>query len=65
MFVCHLPGLFFKYTRLVGKNFFYHFEMEKIALIRICNISVTKKNFFRSEHQKIILTRTFRVDPVG
>ena len=47
------------------KFFFYHFEMEKIALILIYNIFVTKKVFFRNEHQKKILTRTFFVDPVG
>ena len=49
---------FFGYTRLVAKK--YHFEMEKIALIFICNIFVTKSFFFRNEHQKNILTRTLR-----
>ena len=39
--------------------------MEKIALILIYNILfVTKKIFFRNEHQKIFLTCTFLVDPV-
>ena len=39
--------------------------MEKIVLILIYNILVTKKIFFGNEHQKIFLTRTFLVDPVG
>ena len=56
---------FFEYTRPVGKIFFYHFEMEKIAVILIYNIFVTKKSFFKNEHHKKILTRTFLVDPVG
>ena len=56
---------FFEYTRPVGKNFFYHFEMEKIGLILIYNIFVTKKIFFGNEHQKMFLTRTFLVGPVG
>ena len=56
---------FFKYTRPVGKIFFYHFEMEKIALILIYNTFVTENFFFRNEHQKKNLTRTFLVDPVG
>ena len=57
---------FFEYTRPVGKKkIFYHFEMEKVALILIYNIFVTKKIFFRNEHQKNLLTRTFLVDPVG
>ena len=54
---------FFKYTWPVGKK--YHFEMEKIALILTDNIFVTKKNFFRNEHQKHFLTHAFLVDPVG
>ena len=57
---------FFEYTRPVGIFFFfYHFEIEKIALILIDNIFVTKKLFFRNKHQKIFLTRTFLVEPVG
>ena len=56
---------FFEYTRPVGnKFFFYHFEMEKMTLILIHNIFVTKKNFFRNEHQKKFMTRTFLVDPI-
>ena len=47
------------------KNLFYHFEMEKIALILTYNIFVTKNIFFRNEHEKDFLTRTFLVDPVG
>ena len=54
---------FFKYTWPVGKNFFNHFEMGKIALIVIYNIFMTKKNFFRYEHQKKILTHTFSCRP--
>ena len=55
---------FFEYTWPVGKKSFYHFEMERIALILIYNIFVTKKIFFRNEHQKKFLARTFLVDPV-
>ena len=55
---------FFEYTWPVGKKSFYHFEMERIALILIYNIFVTKKIFFRNEHQKNFLARTFLVDPV-
>ena len=53
MLGCRHPGLFFR-VHPVGrkKNFFYHFEMEKVALIFIYNIFVTKKIFFRNEHQK-------------
>ena len=43
---------FFKYTRPVGKILFYHFVIEKIALILIYNIVLTKKVFFRNKHQK-------------
>ena len=39
--------------------------MEKIASILIYNIFVTEIFFFRNEHKKIFLTRTFVVDPVG
>ena len=39
--------------------------MEKMALILIYNIFVTKNIFFRNEHQKHFFTRTFLVDPVG
>ena len=56
---------FFKYTRPVGKFFFYHFKMEKIPLILIYNIFVTKNFFFRNEHQKWFLPRRFLLDPVG
>ena len=54
---------FFEYTRPVVKIFFYHFEMEKIALILIHNIFVTKKKFSGMNIKKF-LTRTFLVDPV-
>ena len=66
MLVCRHPGLFFR-VHPAGrkKGFFYHFEMEKIALILIYNIFVTKKILFRNEHQKKFLARTFLVDPVG
>ena len=40
-----------EFTRPVG-NFFYHFELEMIALILTYNILVTKKIFFRNKHQK-------------
>ena len=43
---------FYEYTRSVGKNFFYHFEMEKIALTLIYNAIVTKIFFFRNEDKK-------------
>ena len=56
---------FFEYTRPVGKIVFYHFEMEKKTVILIYNIFMTKKPFFKNEHQKKILTRTFLVDSVG
>ena len=49
------PASVFEFTRQVG-NFFYHFEMEMIALILTYNILVTKKIFFRNKHQKKILT---------
>ena len=42
------PGSFFSIT--LGRSeffFFNHFEMEKIALIFIYNIFVTKKNYFQ------------------
>ena len=64
MLVCRHPGLFFLSTPGRSEKFFYHFEMEKIALILIYNIFVTKKIFFRNEHQKHFLTRTFLADPV-
>ena len=38
--------------------------MEKIALILIHNIFVTK-SFFRNENQKHFLTHTFLVDPTA
>ena len=48
MLVCRHPGLFFR-LHSAGRNFFFfnHFEMEKIALIFIYNIFVTKKNYFQ------------------
>ena len=66
MLVCHHLGLFFR-VHPTGRNFFFfhHFEIEKIALILIDNIFVTTKLFFRNKHQKIFLTRTFLVEPVG
>ena len=64
MLVCNHTGLFFRVLLAGRKNFFYHFEMEKIALILIYNIFVTKKTFFRNEYQKKFLTLTFLVDPV-
>ena len=49
MLVCRHPGLFFSSAPgWSEKKFFYHFEMEKIALIVIYNILVTKKFFFRN-----------------
>ena len=47
------------------EKIFYHFEMEKIALLLIYNIFVTKKFFFRNEYQKKFLNCIFLVDPVG
>ena len=45
--------VFFFWVHTAGqKIFFYHFEMEKIALFFIYNLLVTKKIFFRNEHQK-------------
>ena len=43
---------FFEYTRPVGKILFYHFVIEKIALILIYNIVLSKKVFSRNKHQK-------------
>ena len=64
MLACSHPGLFFRAIPAGRKKKnFYHFEMEKVALIFIY-IFVTKKNFFRNEHQKNFLTRTFFVDLV-
>ena len=59
------PGVFLRTPGRSEKIFFYHFEMEKIALILIYNIFVTKKLFFRNEHQKFFLTHMFLEDPVG
>ena len=47
MLVCRHPDLFFRVHPASRIFFFYHFGMEKIALIRIYNIIVTKKNFFQ------------------
>ena len=64
MLVCLHPGLFFRVHLASWKSFFYHFKMEKIVLILIYNIFVTKKFFYRNEHQKNFSSRTFLVDPV-
>ena len=56
---------FFEYTRLVQKKKNYHFKIEKIALILIYNIFVTKFFFFRNEHTKVFLTHMFLVDSIG
>ena len=63
MLVCHHPDLFLAYTRPVG-FFFYHFEMEKIALILVYNIFETK-NSFSGMNMKKNLTGMFLVDSVG
>ena len=47
------------------KTFFDHFKIEKIALILIYNIFVTKNIFFRNDHQKCFLADTIFVDSVG
>ena len=66
MLVCRHPGLYFWVHPTGRKNFiFYHFEMEKIALIPVYNIFVTKNFFFRNEHPKKFLTCAFLVDLVG
>ena len=46
------------------KNFFYHFEIGKIASVLIYNIFVTKEFFFKNERQKNCLTCMFLVDLV-
>ena len=66
MLVCRHLGLFFSSTpSWLEKNFLNQFEMEKIALILIYNIFVTKKIFFSNENQKNFLICTFLVDLLG
>ena len=55
MLFCRHLGPFIR-VHPAGQKKNYHFEMEKIALIRIYNTFVT---------QKKKLTRMFLVDPVG
>ena len=53
MLVCRYPGLFFRVHPTGRKVFFYHFEMEKITLILIYDILVTKKFFSAMNIKKI------------
>ena len=48
------PGLFFREHLASRKKYFYHFETEKIVLIHIHNIFVTKKFFFGNVNQNKI-----------
>ena len=64
MWVCRHPGLFFLVHPAGREKKIHHFQFEKIALILIRNISVTKNFFFRNEHQKNFLTCKFLVGPV-
>ena len=52
MLACRHMGLFFP-VYLVGRKKIYHFEMEKIALILIYDIFVTKKFFSGMNVKKI------------
>ena len=60
MLVCHHSGLFFR-VHLAGrkKNHFLSFEMEKIALILIYNIFVTKNFFSGMNIKKFFLPAHF------
>ena len=64
MLFCRHLGRFIR-VHPAGQKKNYHFEMEKIALIRIYNTFVTQNFFFKNVHQKKKLTRMFLVDPVG
>ena len=65
MLVFRHLDLFIRVHPAGRKKKFYHSEMGKLALILIYNTFVTKRFFFKNEHQKFFLTRMFLVDLVG
>ena len=56
------PGLFFRVHPAGRKKHFFIILRWKKALILIYNKLVTKKNFFRNEHQSNFLSCTFLVE---